>query len=609
MSPNARTSYHIRHLLHRGRNAVVYEATGYDCPPPEQEGEGLRPPVHAVVKQMLRPEQTEALWNALNVMSQGDRCPYVAPLLDLVEGEGERFVVSQYVDGHTLDKHVAAFGGLPEREALQCLEQLCEGVRFLHHQGLLHLDLKPLNVVRRDDGHLFIIDFDSLSTLTNIRERQNEGIAFSIAYSAPEVVSGSKFAHIGFPADVYSLGATLYALLTNQTPPSIAYLSDVGFPTEVLERRGVSAPTVELVRRCLSLSWRKRPQTVQSLLLAVRKCLDPALPMGETAEDDVDEAVGTAAPLVEESAVDKEKTMASTAFSPVWHPDITPQQKAAVSFLLENMHVVSEQTVSHGTETGVEKETYNVFGFNDVVKQGIYAAIMGREDGPTDAPNEPVLLPVNDIVRFFSQLERLTGLPFRLASPTEHACTRSAAMAWWEQTPVVFYDEERGFGYYDLNALSAAVEEKECLTPEEKAACFCTLNRTPYDGPLAFAFEVVCERTSPVLLPDGVFNLPWTQQPAEALEPLGFGYYKMQENGLWRVTTPALTPTNLLQTVYEQISPIGLYSLPSREKERPKFIGLQAETADRVALYVLYRGRLNRILDLSRKDWEERLGR
>lgn len=596
-------AYHINRCLSQSPSGVVYDATGQNIPP--EEGVGLCAPLHVVVKQKAGKPQ--------RFYDEVKRSPYLGhykgitpATLEQFETEDGFFSVFLFFEGETLCNMAGRLGGLQERDALLIMEQLAEGVCFLHNQGLLHLDLKTLNVLINNYGQLQIIDTDTLCDVHRIKEFAAAGMPFTIGYASPEVINASKGIHIGPAADIYSLGAILFNLLTNQAPPSLPFLLSEGFPAEVLERRGVSEETIELIRSCFSIPERKRPQTVQRFLLSVRHILNPDIPMAEkTARDkgEFEEEEKTAKPMAEEKPVDTFEDSSATIFSPVWPDNIAPKVREAVMEILSHVHQVGEKTVSHATEYGLEEKSFPIWGYHALVSCNLYADIMETERD-TAKNHLPIKLSVNDILLFFIRLQQLTGLSFRLSSPYENCNVVSAPQIYWEQNPVLMYDEQCGFGYFDVIAISEALKTKHELTKEERMHFFKSINCTPYNGPETFAFEIVCERTE-AEFHGNFFNRPWTQEPMEAISPLGFGYYKTLKEGLWRVTTPELSPSNLLQTAYAEISPIGLYRLPTKEKTRPKFVGLKAKTENRVALYVLFNRHFNRILDVPKEEWDE----
>jgi len=148
--------------------------------------------------------------------------------LDLDEAPaGRDYLVMDYVPGRNLEqvtqetRRQGQF--LDEEEVLRWAEQLCAALEYLHAQDppVLHRDVKPANIKLTPDGRIKLVDFglvkcldpDDPSTVTGLR-----GLG-SLPYTPLEQYAG-EMGHTDRRSDLYSLGATLYQLLTGQSPPS-----------------------------------------------------------------------------------------------------------------------------------------------------------------------------------------------------------------------------------------------------------------------------------------------------------------------------------------------------------------------------------------------------
>ena len=122
-----------------------------------------------------------------------------------------------YVDGENLASRLK-HGPLPAREAAQIVEALAEAVHYAHQHGIIHRDLKPSNVLLGTNGPPRITDFglakqiEGNSTLTATGQ-----ILGTPSYMPPEQAQGS-FSQVKATADIYSLGAVLYELVTGGPP-------------------------------------------------------------------------------------------------------------------------------------------------------------------------------------------------------------------------------------------------------------------------------------------------------------------------------------------------------------------------------------------------------
>jgi eukaryotic-like serine/threonine-protein kinase len=166
--------------------------------------------------------------------------PAVARVLDVGFWQGTHFVVSEYVNGPTLDKLVEEKGPLTAHAAAQIVAQTAVGLMYAHECGLIHRDVKPGNIVLMPERRIKLIDLGLTHMLESpwarVTKRINtKAYAEEIAHIAPEQAWGCE---MDARSDVYSLGSTFYYLLTGQVPfPGLA-------PEMMAERqiRGVPSP-------------------------------------------------------------------------------------------------------------------------------------------------------------------------------------------------------------------------------------------------------------------------------------------------------------------------------------------------------------------------------
>src|SRR5512139_3032461 len=127
-----------------------------------------------------------------------------------------------YIEGHTLQElGQANAGGLEESQVLDWADQLLSALEYIHAHHLIHRDIKPANIRRTPDGRIFLVDFGRVKPYDPNDPRTTAMIhgVGTPEYSPPEQYDPAS--HTDERSDIYSLGATLYHLLTGQAPISV----------------------------------------------------------------------------------------------------------------------------------------------------------------------------------------------------------------------------------------------------------------------------------------------------------------------------------------------------------------------------------------------------
>ncbi len=137
--------------------------------------------------------------------------PNIASVYDAHEIQGIHVIAMQYVEGKTLEGD-----RLAAREALDVVAHAARAVQYAHENGIIHRDLKPANLMRANDGRVFVLDFGIARPIEKLSGLTRTGtLVGTPAYMSPEQASAGA---LDARTDVYSLGATLYALATGRHP-------------------------------------------------------------------------------------------------------------------------------------------------------------------------------------------------------------------------------------------------------------------------------------------------------------------------------------------------------------------------------------------------------
>jgi eukaryotic-like serine/threonine-protein kinase len=146
--------------------------------------------------------------------------PNVVRVFDAGDADGRPFIVMEYVPGASL----ADCGKLPAARVVDLGMQACAGMQHAHNAGLVHRDVKPANLLLRDDGVLKVADFGIARAAESTRHTQAGTLLGTAAYLAPEQIAGEDATAA---SDVYALGAVLYELLTGRPPYAFATLAEL----------------------------------------------------------------------------------------------------------------------------------------------------------------------------------------------------------------------------------------------------------------------------------------------------------------------------------------------------------------------------------------------
>ena len=200
--------------------------------------------------------------------------PNLVKVHEFFEENGTAYYVMDYIDGESLRTKLNRDGVLSESLVLKYMKQILSALEVAHKQSIWHLDIKPENIMVDKYGHAYLIDFgaskhiERSGTLTT-----SLALAYTPGYCAPELTdllneSEEGFAEamreIGPWTDIYSIGATMYNLLTDSIPPSSKRIERNGrnsfsFPSDV------SSSTKDLIIWMMKPNRGERPQMVKGM--------------------------------------------------------------------------------------------------------------------------------------------------------------------------------------------------------------------------------------------------------------------------------------------------------------------------------------------------------
>ena len=192
----------------------------------------------------------------------------IVNVLEAFSENNTHYYVMEYVDGGSLDAYIRSKGRLSERETLSLARQIGSALAFMHENKMLHLDLKPKNIMLRADGTLCLIDF-GLSKQYEADGEPESSTTIGLGtpgYAPIEQGSSDDRKTFAPTLDIYAFGATLFKMLTGKTPPRSSDIFNEGFPEEALLSLEISEETISAIRHAMSPRKGDRPQTVEEFL-------------------------------------------------------------------------------------------------------------------------------------------------------------------------------------------------------------------------------------------------------------------------------------------------------------------------------------------------------
>ena len=185
----------------------------------------------------------------------------IIPIYDVFEENNTAYYVMEYIDGESLSEVVKRRGALAESEAVEYVRQAASALEYLHERKIMHLDIKPGNIMLRcKDNRVVLIDF-GLSK--HYDEHSGEAtsttpVGVSHGYAPMEQYKQGGVNTFSPETDIYSLGATLYYMVTDKVPPEAATL--ISEPLEFPQH--VSTTLRSAITAAMALSPKQRPASV-----------------------------------------------------------------------------------------------------------------------------------------------------------------------------------------------------------------------------------------------------------------------------------------------------------------------------------------------------------
>ena len=141
--------------------------------------------------------------------------PHIVDIFDVGEDGEHHYLVMEYVEGQTLKQFIQSEGPLSPEHVLPIMRQLVSAISNAHHNGIVHRDIKPQNILMDAEGNVKITDFGIAMALSATAHTKTNSVIGTVHYLSPEQARGGMATK---KSDIYSLGIVFYELLTGELP-------------------------------------------------------------------------------------------------------------------------------------------------------------------------------------------------------------------------------------------------------------------------------------------------------------------------------------------------------------------------------------------------------
>ena len=229
----------------------------------------------------------------------------IIKVIEAFEANNTVYYSMEYIDGGNLDEYILSKGSLTLTQTLEFTKQISIALSCMHSQNMLHLDLKPSNVMLRK-GVPILIDFGLSKQFDDFGDPESSTTigAGTPGYAPIEQSNYHGDTKNGLPVtmDIYALGATMFKMLTGRKPPISSDILNDGFPADELTAKGISNDIVRLIEWAMAPLRKNRIQSADQLTKELSKI------MGDEDEATVYHTEETKKPE-ERKAIDEEKTV------------------------------------------------------------------------------------------------------------------------------------------------------------------------------------------------------------------------------------------------------------------------------------------------------------
>lgn len=256
--------------------------------------------------------------------------PHIIHIHDIFEENGTAYYVMDYLSGGSLSDLVQRNGVLAEATALGYIRQVADALSYIHARNINHLDIKPSNVLIDGNGNAVVIDFGLSKRYDETgSQTSTTPVGISHGFAPLEQYQPGGVSTFSPATDIYSLGATLYKLLSGQTPPNATALLDADLD---LSRLSASPTTKAAIVAAMQPKRKGRPQTIEAFIAMLNEKVAPsvAVPLQATVDEEatvIAHEPEVPQPKVEKPSAPQAKEEKPTVSQPKVEKPSAPQAK------------------------------------------------------------------------------------------------------------------------------------------------------------------------------------------------------------------------------------------------------------------------------------------
>ena len=338
--------------------------------------------------------------------------PGIVKVLESFDTNNTSYIAMEYLGGGSLDDLIIRNDGLDEELSLHYVRGIGQALSYMHSHQMLHLDLKPSNVMLNDMGEPILIDFGLSKQYDESGQPESSTTVGGGTPGYAPIEQSSYHEGKGFPVtiDVYALGATLFKMLTGHRPPECDEIINEGFPVDDL--KGVSQTTVAAIEKAMSFRKADRYQSVDDFLAA----LGTPVAATPTEATTIDRGEETEVEVVHVVAIPSQQMPRKETIR-VGKETFQMLYVEGGTFTMGS--TVEQDPSADGDERPLHSVTVDGFYIGETqVTQSLWRSIMGYNRSSYKSDGRPVEnVSWDEVQKFIDSLNRKTGRQFRL--PTE----------------------------------------------------------------------------------------------------------------------------------------------------------------------------------------------